>query len=106
MRGGGAAGGGSAGTTLGAKSSPDSGSGAHTGLCVRRCKDCLIRKVLEVGFYRERTCREGYRPECRRCFNRARAERARRRYEPRTGRRYLIRRDRAEAAARGPEASR
>jgi len=56
--------------------------------------------VLEIGFYRERSYREGFRPECKRCSNRARAERARRRYEPRTGRRYLTRRDRQAAAAR------
>ena len=83
----------------GAKSSPDLGSEAHTGCRIRRCRDCHIRKVVEVGFYRERTCRDGYHPECKRCSNRARAERARRRYAPKTGRRYVTKGDKKGAAA-------
>ena len=102
IRGGGAAGGHSREVASKAKSSPDLGPGAHVGGRIRRCRDCRVRKVLEVGFYRERSCRGGYRPECKRCSNRARAERARRRYEPKSGRRYLTKRDR-EAKAAAPE---
>ncbi len=99
IRGGGAAGGHPTVMASRAKSSPDSAPEAHACRPIRRCRDCQVRKVLEVGFYRERTCRGGYRPECKRCSNRARARRARRRYEPKTGRRYVTKGDRKEAGA-------
>lgn len=83
----------------GAKSSPDLAAEAHVGSPVRRCRDCRVRKVLGIGFYRERTCRGGYRPECKRCSNRAWARRARLRYAPKTGKRYVTKGDKAEAAA-------
>lgn len=94
IRGVGALGDRSRGGALGAKSSPDSAFQAHAGGPIRRCRDCQVRKVLEIGFYRERTCRGGYRPECKRCSNKARARRARSRYVPKTGRRYVTEGDR------------
>ena len=64
--------------------SPDS----HTSPGIRRCRRCGNRKVLSRGFYRERKGRGGYRRVCKKCRNRGRAEWARRRYVPKTGRRY------------------
>ena len=72
---------------------------AHACLGIRRCKRCGVRKVLDRGFYRDRTCRGGYRQVCKKCRNRERAGWARRRYVTKTGRRYRTRRDREEAAA-------
>lgn len=54
-------------------------SGAHTVQEVRRCSRCQVRKVLEVAFYRDGTCRGGRRPECKRCRNNYRREWSRRR---------------------------
>ena len=70
-----------------AKSSPDLAAKAdllassHTGQMIRRCSKCGLRKLLERAFYKERTCRAGYRPECKKCRNRARAAWARARYQ-------------------------
>jgi hypothetical protein len=79
---------------------PDSSKEADTRVLtrkgVRRCRRCGIRKVLEVGFYRESTCREGYRPECKKCRNAYRRDWARKRYQP--GRRGRYRRPGYEAA--------
>jgi hypothetical protein len=54
-------------------------SGSHTVREVRRCSRCGVRKVLEMAFYRDRTCRGGRRPECKRCRNAYRTEWSRRR---------------------------
>lgn len=62
---------------------------------IRRCKGCGVRKVLALGFHRERRGRAGYRARCKRCRNRQRAEWARARYRPKTGRRYRTQADRA-----------
>jgi hypothetical protein len=61
---------------------------------IRRCKSCGVRKVLSLGFYRDRTGRGGYRARCKKCRNRQRARWARSRYTPKTGRRYLTKADR------------
>jgi hypothetical protein len=58
-------------------------SGAHTVSEVRRCSRCQVRKVFEVAFYRDRTCRGGRRPECKRCRNAYRKEWSRRRAKAR-----------------------
>ena len=77
---------------------------SHAFSGIRRCKRCGVRKVLDLGFYRDRTCRGGYRQVCKKCRNRQRAGWARCRYVPKTGRRYRTRSDRAEAAAeQGPK---
>lgn len=55
---------------------------------VRRCKGCGVRKVLALGFHRERKGRGGYRARCKKCRNRQRARWARSRYVSKTGRRY------------------
>lgn len=62
---------------------------------VRRCSRCLIRKVVVVAFYRDRKSRGGYRRECKKCRNRARARWARASYLPRTGKRNLTKSDKA-----------
>lgn len=54
-------------------------SGSHQVGEVRRCSRCQIRKVLEVGFYRDRKSRGGFRRECKRCRNASRNEWSRRR---------------------------
>jgi hypothetical protein len=54
-------------------------TGAHTVQEVRRCRKCGVRKVLEVAFYRDRSCKGGRRPECKRCRNAYRREWSRRR---------------------------
>ncbi len=46
---------------------------------VRRCRRCEVRKVLALGFYRDRKSRGGYRRECKRCRNAVRQTWARRR---------------------------
>jgi hypothetical protein len=61
---------------------------------IRRCKSCGVRKVLSLGFYRDRTSRGGYRARCKKCRNRQRARWARSRYTPKTGRRYRTKADR------------
>ena len=66
---------------------------------IRRCKSCGVRKLLDRGFYRDRTCRGGFRQVCKKCRNRERAAWARRRYLPKTGRRYVTKGDKKEAAA-------
>ena len=63
---------------------------------IGRCKSCGVRKVLALGFYRHRTGRGGYRAQCKKCRNRQRAQWARRRYVPKTGRRYRTKADRLE----------
>lgn len=66
----------------------------HASLDIRRCKGCGVRKVLALGFYRDRTGRGGYRAQCKRCRNRQRARWARSRYTPKTGRRYQTKAER------------
>ena len=61
---------------------------SHACAGIRRCRRCRIRKLLDRGFYRDRTSRGGYRQVCKKCRNGERARWARRRYEPTTGRRY------------------
>jgi hypothetical protein len=61
---------------------------------LRRCTGCGVRKVLALGFHRERKGRGGYRARCKKCRNRQRARWARSRYIPKTGRRYLTKADR------------
>lgn len=61
---------------------------------IRRCKSCGVRKLLTLGFYRDRTGRSGYRARCKKCRNRQRARWARSRYTPQTGRRYRTRAER------------
>jgi hypothetical protein len=61
-----------------------------------------VRKLLDRGFYRDRTCRGGYRRVCKKCRNRERAGWARRHYVPKTGRRYRTGRDRGEEAPARP----
>lgn len=63
---------------------------------VKRCRRCGVRKVL-WAFYREKSCRGGHRPECKRCHARWR----RARYQPRTGRRYVTKADKAQRPAQG-----
>ena len=69
--------------------------GPHVSSGVRRCRRCGIRKVIDRGFYRDRTCRGGYRQVCKKCRNRERAAWARSRYVPKTGHRYRAKGDRA-----------
>jgi hypothetical protein len=61
---------------------------------IRRCKGCGVRKVLALGFYRDRTGRGGYRARCKKCRNGQRARWARSRYVPKTGRRYRTKAER------------
>lgn len=72
---------------------------SHASGGIRRCQRCRVRKALDRGFYRDHTSRGGYRQVCQKCRNRERAAWARRRYVPKTGRRYLTKRDRAASAA-------
>ncbi len=65
---------------------------------VRRCSRCQVRKVLKIAFYRDRKSRGGYRRECKKCRNRARAQWARDSYIPKTGRRNATKADRARKA--------
>jgi hypothetical protein len=65
---------------------------------IRRCTGCGVRKLLSLGFHRERKGRSGYRARCKRCRNRQRARWARSRYRPQTGRRYRTKPDRARAS--------
>jgi hypothetical protein len=59
----------------------------------KRCSKC--GEVKPAGdFYRDGKSRGGYRPECKRCRNRQRTQWARRRYVPKTGRRYRTKADR------------
>jgi hypothetical protein len=69
---------------------------------IRRCTGCGVRKLLSLGFHRERKGRGGYRARCKRCRNRQRAEWARARYRPQTGRRYRTKADRARASSGAP----
>ncbi|MDQ3919589.1 MAG: hypothetical protein M3348_14055 [Acidobacteriota bacterium] len=87
---------GKSGEIIAGKWSPASGlaAGSHSSPSIRRCKTCGVRKVLSLGFYRDRTSRGGYRRECKRCRNRKRALWARERYRPKTGRRYRTGADR------------
>jgi hypothetical protein len=62
---------------------------------VRRCSGCQIRKVLNVAFYRDRKSRGGYRRECKKCRNRARAQWPRDSYVPKIGRRNRMKANRA-----------
>lgn len=71
---------------------------SHVSPPIRRCKRCSVRKVLDRGFYRDRTCRGGYRQVCNKCRNQERAAWARRCYVPKTGRRYLTKKG-SEASA-------
>lgn len=57
---------------------------SHTAQELRRCSRCQVRKVLEVAFYRDRSCRGGRRPECKRCRNAYRREWSRRRAKARS----------------------
>jgi hypothetical protein len=54
-------------------------TGSHQVGEVRRCSRCQVRKVLTMGFYRDRKSRGGYRRECKLCRKVARRERSRRR---------------------------
>jgi hypothetical protein len=65
---------------------------------IRRCRGCGVRKVLALGFHRERKGRGGYRARCKKCRNLQRARWARSRYRPKTGRRYRTKADRAQAS--------
>ncbi|HEX3560381.1 MAG TPA: GIY-YIG nuclease family protein [Pyrinomonadaceae bacterium] len=58
----------------------------------KRCKRCGEEKPLEA-FYKFSEGKYGRRPDCKACHNKIRAEWARTKYQPKTGRRY--RRDRA-----------
>lgn len=58
---------------------------------VKRCRLCGVRKAV-WAFYRGKSCRGGRRPECKRCHARWR----RGRYQPKTGRRYVTKADRAQ----------
>jgi hypothetical protein len=69
---------------------------------IRRCRGCGVRKVLALGFHRERKGRAGYRARCKRCRNRERAKWARARYRPKTGRRYRTQADRAQSSSGAP----
>ena len=64
----------------------------------KRCTKC--GKCKPAGeFYAARGGALGRRPECKACSNAYRSRWARSRYVPKTGRRYLTRRDREEAAS-------
>jgi hypothetical protein len=58
-----------------------------------------------AAFYALRRGLLGHRPECKSCHNTYHNTMTRRRYIPKTGRRYLTRGDRAAAAAEGPDAA-
>jgi hypothetical protein len=66
----------------------------------KACSKCG-RWLPLSGFYALRRGLQGRRPECKSCHNAYHNRWARRRYVPKTGRRYRTRRDRAEAAAAG-----
>ena len=72
---------------------------------VKRCAKC--GQVKPAGeFYAAKRCAQGRRPECKACSNSYHNGWARRRYVPKTGRRYRTRRDReAGAAALEPDAA-
>jgi hypothetical protein len=71
-----------------------------TGRAQKRCGKC--GRVKPVGeFYAAKGGLSGRRPDCKSCSNAYHNEWARRRYVPKTGRRYRTRRDRAEAAGAG-----
>jgi hypothetical protein len=66
----------------------------------KRCTKC--GKVKPVGeFYAAKGGLLGHRPDCKSCSNSYHNRWARSRYVPKTGRRYLTRRDREAAAAAG-----
>ena len=63
----------------------------------KRCTKC--GKCKPAGeFYAAKGGALGRRPECKACSNEYRSRWARRRYVPKTGRRYRTRRDREEDA--------
>ena len=71
----------------------------------KRCTKCGKVKPVE-GFYAARGGLHGRRPGCKACPNSYHNGWARRRYVPKTGRRYRTRRDReAGAAALEPDAA-
>ncbi|MET0625742.1 MAG: hypothetical protein ABW250_22595 [Pyrinomonadaceae bacterium] len=66
----------------------------------KKCRKC--GKVKPAGeFYAAKGGLLGRRPDCKSCSNSYHNRWARRRYVPKTGRRYRTRGDRAEAAAAG-----
>jgi hypothetical protein len=62
------------------------------------CSKCGRRLPL-MAFYAHKRGIMGRRPDCKRCHNSYRNGWARRRYVPKTGRRYFTRADRAALAA-------
>jgi hypothetical protein len=66
----------------------------------KRCTKCGKSKPAGE-FYAAKGGALGRRPECKACSNEYRNRWARRRYVPKTGRRYRTKRDREEAAAAG-----
>ena len=67
---------------------------------MKTCSKCGRRLPL-AGFYVLRRGLLGRRPDCKSCHNDYHNRWARRRYVPKTGRRYRTRRDREAAAAAG-----
>lgn len=65
---------------------------------VKRCRRCGVRKAI-WAFYREKSCRGGRRPECKRCH----AGWRRARYLPKTGQRYVTKADRARRGVEGAQ---
>lgn len=66
---------------------------------MKTCSKCGREKPL-AAFYAHRRGIRGRRPDCKACHNAGRNRWARRRYVPKTGRRYLTRADRAALAGK------
>jgi hypothetical protein len=75
------------------------------GVETRTCSKCG-RELPLASFYAHKRGLQGRRPDCKSCHNTYRNGWARRRYVPKTGRRYVTKADRAaqvgREALRGP----
>jgi hypothetical protein len=66
----------------------------------KRCSKCGRERPLS-GFYAHSRGLLGRRPDCKSCHNEHRSRWARRRYVPKSGRRYVTKTDRAARAREG-----
>ncbi len=69
----------------------------------KRCSKCGRQRPLS-GFYAHKRGLQGRRPDCKSCHNSYRNRWARRRYVPKTGRRYFTKGDRAALASQEGQA--
>lgn len=69
---------------------------------MKECSKCGRRLPL-TGFYAQRRGLFGRRPDCKSCHNSYHSRWARRRYVPKTGRRYVSKTDRERGAGAAAE---